>query len=164
MIESVDDLLGADRQRPLYIFDLDGTLADCEHRLHLRNPRSYDAFYKACVNDDPIHGLIQVMDTFLHSWADVWIFTGRSDLVRQETEDWLLDHTSLGADHVQGPMLQMRQHIDRRPDHELKREWYNQMLDEDKQRLVCVFEDRQRVVDMWRSLGVVCLQVAPGKF
>ncbi len=27
-----------------------------------------------------------------------------------------------------------------------------------------VMDDRQRVVDMWRSKGLKCLQVAPGDF
>jgi hypothetical protein len=27
-----------------------------------------------------------------------------------------------------------------------------------------VLDDRQQVVDMWRGLGLVCLQVAPGDF
>ena len=27
-----------------------------------------------------------------------------------------------------------------------------------------VVDDRQKVVDMWRSLGLICFQVAEGKF
>ena len=34
----------------------------------------------------------------------------------------------------------------------------------DKFNILAVFDDRDRVVDMWRSLGLTCLQVAYGKF
>ncbi len=30
--------------------------------------------------------------------------------------------------------------------------------------VVAVFDDRDRLVKMWRSVGVVCLQVADGDF
>ena len=49
------------------------------------------------------------------------------------------------------------------PDEKLKK----QMLDESLatvEDIFCVFDDRQKVVDMWRSLGLTCLQVAPGDF
>lgn len=49
-------------------------------------------------------------------------------------------------------------------DDALKMEWYANMLHCDKERLVAVFDDRNRVVDMWRRLGVPCFQVAPGNF
>ena len=35
---------------------------------------------------------------------------------------------------------------------------------EDGERLIAVFEDRDRVVAMWRDAGVPCFQVAPGDF
>ena len=46
-----------------YIFDIDGTLADCSHRLHYISGehKDWDAFYKECVNDKPIMGVIEVL-------------------------------------------------------------------------------------------------------
>jgi hypothetical protein len=35
-----------------YLFDLDGTLADCTHRLHRR--KHWRAFFAACTADSPI--------------------------------------------------------------------------------------------------------------
>jgi hypothetical protein len=29
---------------------------------------------------------------------------------------------------------------------------------------MCVYEDRQSVVEMWRNAGLPCFQVAPGDF
>jgi hypothetical protein len=34
----------------------------------------------------------------------------------------------------------------------------------DKSKILFVVEDRNRVVEMWRSEGLVCLQCAPGEF
>jgi hypothetical protein len=33
-----------------------------------------------------------------------------------------------------------------------------------KDTILCAMDDRQQVVDMWRANGVICLQVAEGKF
>lgn len=38
------------------------------------------------------------------------------------------------------------------------------MLLVDRDRLVAVFDDRARVVRMWRKAGITCFQVAPGDF
>lgn len=34
----------------------------------------------------------------------------------------------------------------------------------DKYNVLGIFDDRQQVVDMWRSLGLKCFQVEPGNF
>jgi Straboviridae polynucleotide kinase len=44
---------------------------------------------------------------------------------------------------------------------ELKRQGIQEY---DLAQILCVFDDRQKVVDMWRSLGQACFQVAPGDF
>lgn len=38
------------------------------------------------------------------------------------------------------------------------------MTEYDRRRLVAVFDDRDKVVSMWRARGVACFQVAPGAF
>lgn len=152
--------------RPLYIFDLDGTLALCDHRKHFLdqkdNPRRWRAFYAACDQDAPNVPVIALME-HLRLIADVWIFSGRSDEVRDKTEAWLRLHTSFLA-HELETVLTMREADDHRPDDELKREWLDLLLVEDRARLAGAFDDRDRVVKMWRDAGVTCFQVAPGDF
>ena len=58
----------------------------------------------------------------------------------------------------------MRRAGDYMPDDELKMHWLTEMSRADRSRLVAVFDDRAKVVRMWRSLGVACFQVAPGEF
>lgn len=153
-------------KKPLYIFDLDGTLALIEHRRHYVSDgrRDWPAFYKACVDDVPNEPVIRVME-YLRRFADVWIFSGRSDEVAAQTIDWLAKHTSfMRWDLLHGYVLTMREAGDYTPDDELKKQWLDNMLVEDRQRLAAVFDDRDRVVKMWRDAGVACFQVAPGEF
>ena len=55
----------------------------------------------------------------------------------------------------------MRNSGDRRPDVEVKQEILDYLP---KDRIRCVLDDRDQVVDMWRKNGLTCLQVAEGTF
>jgi hypothetical protein len=70
--------------RPIYIFDLDGTLSLADHRLHHieREPKDWDGFYKDCGGDKPNKPVIDLMHNLIDADNDVWIFTGRSSIVR----------------------------------------------------------------------------------
>ena len=48
------------------------------------------------------------------------------------------------------------------PDEKLKLQWLTDM--DWKDNVEMVFDDRQKVVDMWREIGLTCMQVAPGNF
>lgn len=152
--------------RPLYIFDLDGTLTDAAHRQRILdekwNPNRWREFYAACDRDSPIKAVIGTMER-LRCFADVWIFTGRSEEVRDMTVAWLAQFTSFMT-HELDTVMTMRAVGDHRPDDCLKAEWLANMTYEDRLRLVAVFEDRARVVAMWRAAGIPCFQVAPGDF
>lgn len=156
--------------RPLYIFDLDGTLADLTHRLHFLQDKTdklrWDKFHAACLQDKPKHSVIWLFNTLIAADADVWVFSGRSDIVRQQTVDWLADNTAMGSDTIacNPNLLTMRKQGDYTEDHLLKASWVDNLLEIDRKRLVCTFDDRQRVVDMWRERGITCMQVAPGDF
>lgn len=158
--------------KPLYIFDLDGTLALIQHRRHFvereRGKQDWKAFYAACVDDVPNAPVIRVMES-LRRFADIWIFSGRSDEVRASTVDWLVQHTSFARSDFDcafgtQDVLTIRREGDYTPDDVLKRQWLDSMLPDDRVRLVAVFDDRSRVVRMWRDAGVTCFQVADGEF
>lgn len=157
----------------LYVFDLDGTLADCTHRLHHitgvpSSKRNYDAFYDACDRDKPIWQNIRLLIGLQESGADVAIWTARRATVREKTLLWLADYDCLPSTYSYpnararhtGFMLKMRDKDDKRGDVDVKRAW----LHEATVKPDIVFEDRQRCVDMWRSEGIMCHQVAPGGF
>ena len=143
------------------VFDLDGTVSLPGHRVHYirRERRDYDAFYAACERDEPNWPVIRTMMT-LAACADVRveIWSGRSDVVREETVRWLEAH---GVERRF--LARMRPAGDCRPDVDLKLEWlrearaYGGAPD-------LVYDDRDCVVAMWRQEGVPCFQVAPGPF
>jgi hypothetical protein len=59
--------------------------------------------------------------------------------------------------------LFMRKTGDIRSDDIVKREIYETHI-KPEWNVVCVLDDRQRVVDMWREIGLTCLQVDYGDF
>lgn len=138
------------------ICDLDGTLADIEHRRHYvaRQPKNWPAFFKACTDDAPVHPVAETVRTLADAGHRVEIWSGRSDEVRAQTEAWL-KKIGLG-----GLPLKMRAEGDYTPDDQLKEEW----LLAEASPPDLVFDDRNKVVAMWRRHGLVCAQVAPGDF
>lgn len=59
--------------------------------------------------------------------------------------------------------LFMRETDDKRKDHVVKLELYKKYID-GNYNVEAVFDDRQRVVDMWRDIGLTVFQVADGNF
>ena len=155
---------GKTMQYSHYIFDLDGTLANCEHRQHLVNgeEKDWDAFYKACVKDTPYNPIVNLYQQLQNKiYSKVYIWTGRSDLVYSETFEWL-DKYIVFPPHD----LRMRKEGDYRPDVTLKLLWLKELLSEFEvyKPQIIVFEDRLKVVKMYRDYGVTCLHVGGGDF
>jgi len=150
--------------RPIYIFDLDGTLADASHRIPIledkTNPRRWRDFYAACGKDLPHYHVIDILQT-LRALSDIRIWTGRSDEVRTETEAWLWKYVQIAPHKIE---IKMRPADDHTPDTELKKRWLDELTPLERNHLAGVFEDRSSVVAMWRANGVRCYQVAPGDF
>lgn len=160
--------MGQVMHRPIYIFDLDGTLANGDHRLHFitGEAKNWAAYFAACGGDEPIKPTIRLLSMLHASGADVWVWTGRSDEVRHETRIWLRNNmpVHLGWAYWTEANLRMRQAGDHRHDDVLKREWLHSLNDYQRGRVAGVFEDRSRVVEMWRAEGLTCYQVAKGDF
>jgi len=144
----------------MYIFDLDGTLADCTHRLKYiqGEVKDWDMFHSTCVDDLPIEYTIDMLN-HLGTHEEIQILTGRNAVVREQTVKWLDAH------NVNYSYLAMREEGDRRQDHVIKLKWLRKFrVDFPEEDIQGVFEDRQQVVDMWREEGLICYQVAPGDF
>lgn len=140
------------------VFDLDGTLALTEHRAHfLDRPnaeKDWRGFYAACDRDRPCLPLIRAARDLWVAGHQVEIWSGRSAEVADKTAAWLVEH---GLDALP---IKLRPEGDHQPDTKLKAAWLN----EASRKPDLVFEDRASMVEMWRSHGIVCAQVAPGNF
>lgn len=136
------------------IFDLDGTLADIRHRVHhVRGTRpDWEAFFAECIHDLPNLPVVNALRAHVFAGDRVEVWSARSDIVRLETEDWLWKQ---GIDPRR--LTRMRAAGGTTPDTVLKRYWLNQLHPDERPDVV--YDDRQRVVDMWREEGIACFQV-----
>lgn len=129
----------------------------------------WDAFHKACVYDKPNEPIINIFNHLVTSEWDggyeVKVWSGRDDILRTETLNWLFAYTDFEEYPENGATnpveLRMRPHGDHCPDTELKKRWLDEV---GKENVLMVFDDRDRLVKMWRDEGITCLQVAEGNF
>lgn len=144
---------------PAWVFDFDGTLSNTDHRKHFLTGlrKDWDGWY-AAANKDPAHRDI-IKFTWLARKEGIVpvICTGRGEEYRDQSEEWLFIH------NVNYDKMYMRAKKDRRDDTIIKKELVD-LMRQDGYDPVLVFEDRDRVVKMWRDLGIRCLQVSPGNF
>jgi hypothetical protein len=142
----------------IIICDVDGTIANIDHRKHYleQKPKNWDAFYEACDGDLPKDEICQLLNCMEEAGYVVIYVSGRRESTRGKTKRWIDRHGFPPGD------LLMRAEGDFRSDVIVKREIYEREL---KQHFVLfVLDDRSSVVAMWRDLGLTCLQVAPGDF
>jgi hypothetical protein len=142
-----------------YLFDIDGTVANLDHRLPYveRKPKDWRKFFDAVSKDLPIAHIIELARDLAEAGVPIVYVSGRSDECRADTLAWFSAH-----DLPLGP-LYMRRAGDRRPDHIVKAELLEQILRNGFLPSMA-FDDRDQVVAMWRARGVPCAQVAPGNF
>jgi predicted kinase len=130
--------------------DLDGTLA------HMNGKRGPFEWLKTDVDDldETVAKSIKDHMTLGHK---IIFMSGRSEEGRVPTEQWL-DFYGFKY-HA----LLMRKAGDYRADNLIKAELYNEHI-KGKYNVRHVYDDRNQVVDMWRSLGIKVYQVAEGDF
>ena len=143
--------------KEIVIFDIDGTLADVSERIHhvRKKPKNWPAFFEGMAQDKAIHSMVRLCNILYSSGVKIILCSGRNEEHRAQTIEWL------AGQGVNYHDLLLRRSNDRRSDTEVKRELLARL---DKSKILFVVEDRSRVVEMWRSEGLVCLQCAPGEF
>lgn len=146
----------------IVVVDIDGTLAKVGERLKYLQQKSpdWDAFYNSCFDDEPITEVVDLVKNLAGIYHIIYC-TGRREQVRDITYEWLEKH-SLPDGH-----LLMRPNGDTRHDTSVKPAILFSFLekhDREKGDIAFILEDRCRVVELWRSLGIKCLQVAKGDY
>lgn len=144
--------------KDIILFDLDGTLVNIDHRKHIidASDPDWDAFEKECIHDSPIEATIMAAQGFIATRKQVWVWTGRSDLVLRETEKQL---QVFGVPYHQ---LLMRPHGDLHTTSELKRGWLNNSPVQ-RDRVLCAYDDDPYIISMLRAEGLDCFHVREGK-
>lgn len=145
------------------IFDLDGTLALIDKRRALAAKPNGKLNWKEFFNpdniilDEPNVPVIEMAKSLKQSGHQIVIFSGRDSISKVETILWL-EKFGVPFDFIK--MRPQGSHI---PDDVLKKQWLDEFFP-NKEDILCIFDDRDKVVKMWRDNGINCFQVAPGNF
>jgi len=145
------------------IVDLDGTLALNKHRSHYIDKTKvkkvdWVSYFLACDKDIPNQPVITTINALKHLGYKIHIFSARGDIAKEKTVKWLAEN------NVMYDELTLREMDTYTPDEILKRSWLLKFYPKYKEDILCIFDDRNKVVDMWRELGLTCFQVANGNF
>lgn len=144
----------------LVVFDIDGTLANIEHRLdYVRSkPKNWRAFEAGIPNDKVNEPVAKVFHA-LHNGENTLIFaSGRNESSRGATVDWL-ELNGMGNYE----RLYMRSADDFRSDDVVKQEILDKIVYDYGKKPDMVFDDRPRVVSMWRRNDIFVFDCYQGE-
>lgn len=140
----------------LVVFDIDGTLANIEHRLgYVRSkPKNWAAFDAGIPNDKVNAPVAAVFHQMVDAGHAVILASGRNERSRAATEQWLAENKLRGYQK-----LYMRKADDFRGDDIVKQEILDEIIRDYGKKPDMVFDDRPRVVRMWRDAGIFVFNV-----
>lgn len=160
--------------------DIDGTLADCAHRLHyIKNTipcpdcsggllgacsrckgarkvpakKDWAGFFSDVSNDVPIPLIVDLV-TDLSKRYDIVMVSGRNMSIAKQTEDWLDKHCPFPIKY-----LLLRQDNDHAPSAEAKGEIVKKIP---HKAIVAAIDDRPADLIMYRGLGITTIDVGQG--
>jgi len=156
---SSSDLLVPDYNGKFIVADLDGTICDSAWRGHLASHAMWDDFHSASSMDRPNQDVVDLVRLYSVLGAEVVCITGRPEKWRSMTMNWLI-RNDVPVSH-----LCMRPDDDFRPDWKVKVNLFEIWLlnaPYDREDHLFILEDREKVVEAWRSIGMNCYQVREG--
>lgn len=121
------------------IFDIDGTLALMADRC------PYDLY--SVILDEVVEVVKEQMDFHRSKKRTIIVCSGRSEGARKATQEWF-DEYGITYDH-----FYMRKENDSRKDCIIKKEIYENNIKQSFD-VLCVYDDRLQVVELWHSLGL----------
>ena len=162
------------------IFDLDGTLALIDKRRDLSRKPNGKIDFKILHDPSNIHldkpnpPVVKMAQMFAEDGFKIVIFSGRNDRSFFTTKSWLTRNRVPFHQLIMRPDKFLKwgdkiangnaatQDMRFMPDEILKHQMLNAFVDIDD--VFLVVDDRDKVVKMWRDLGLNVFQVAPGDF
>lgn len=141
------------------IVDIDGTLSDPKDRLKYITGKNkdWDSFYAECFNDKVIEPTAELVRRLYKLGFHIVILTGRPRRCAPDTQNWLK------INNIKFDSIYFRRDLDHSPDVDYKKDIL-------VNRFKCLddiwfcLEDRARVCDMMRELGLTVYQVAKGDY
>lgn len=144
--EPVPYVPSADAQADAWLIDVDGTLA------HMTTRGPFD--WKR-VGEDAVDPAVSAVVESLYNRqdCDIIILSGRDGCCEWETKAWLKNN------NIPFDRLLMRAAGDMRPDDIIKHELFDKHI-RDMYNVIGVFDDRLRVVNMWKKMGLKVFNVS----
>lgn len=151
--------------RNVIVVDMDGTLADCRHRIHHALAKDWPSFHALSRDDPPHDDLVTAVKAFISNWpivdVQLIICTGRSEQYRKITHDWLMAHG------IAYDTMLMRPDEDYSPDGELKVGLLSRFfgsIEEARRRVLFILDDRDSAIEGLRNAGLPVWQVRPSGY
>ncbi len=136
------------------IVDIDGTLANLDHRIHLiRKPnKNWNLFFEKMNDDKPIEQTINKIKEFYDDGFKILIVTGRPETYESITVEWLNKHLPF----EEFELIQRRKN-DNRPSYQFKQS----VLTELKQKYKIRFftDDKEEDINMYHKGGLSTIKV-----
>ena len=147
----------------IVIVDIDGTISKIGKRdkYLIKEPKDWDSFYKDDFDDEPIKEMIELVELLSKKYSIIFC-TSRKEIIRDKTQLWIIKNFSFKSG-LWNSLILMRKNDDDTSDPISK----VNTLKEAKINLndiAFILEDRTCNVEMFRSLGLICFQVADCKF
>ena len=139
------------------IIDIDGTLANIEHRRKDLLAENNWKEFNSKINLDSINIWCRELINSFKDKYNIILVTGRTEEFNDVTLKWLNDNNIFYSE------IFFRENSDYRDDTIIKKEIYEKSIEPSYIPLFVV-DDRNKVVKMWRELGLVCLQCNYGDF
>jgi FMN phosphatase YigB (HAD superfamily) len=146
------------------IFDIDGTLANCNHRRHFveGKTKSFDKFYEAMGDDEVNEWCVELIKMVYANKIVPILVSGRPEKYRKITQKWLLETAKIPG-YMKIKLYMRPEEKPYAPDTEVKGEIYEKYIKE-KFDILFTIDDRKKMVAYWRSIGLVCLACAEGEY
>lgn len=136
--------------------DIDGTLADCTHRLQYAkgDTKDWKKFFDGIPHDTLRTEVAERVDMCRQAGHPIILVSARPEDYRATTEQWLKDNG------IEYETLIMRRSGDKRDDVDVKQDIYERYLK--KYHIVTWFDDRPKVIRMLRNNGINVIDVGLG--
>ena len=131
------------------ICDLDGTIANKDHR------EAYGFNSKEIRNDKPTIPVVNLVNNFYDKGYQIIFLSGRNQEYFGETYNWLITNTSIKPQDL---ILHMRKNGDFRKDNVVKREIYEEHIQEDYN-VEFAIDDRPTITNLWYNLEIFTFNV-----
>ena len=130
----------------IVLCDIDGTIANNDHRQHfLEGKKDWEGFFSELINDEPIFPIINKVIEQYNAGKEIVFLTGRPERYRNVTTEWLKRYFDFEI------KLLMRKNKDHKNKLIIKREIFE--LNFNVKDIFLIFENDKELIAMWEDIG-----------